>query len=334
MITSVDIGNFGPIRNFHWNDLGKVNLVIGPNKSGKTYLLKALYSAVRTIESYQRGKEVRKDSELLFDKLYWTFQPDSLGRLVRSGEKTLEFNMKMEGGQQFTYTFGPLAQRQPNIVMNTCHPRIANSIFIPAKEILSLQQVILKNRETDQEFGFDNTYYDLAKALTPTTKGRNYAAFSQSREKLEGAIGGHIEFDDERKEWVFREGKRTVSISMTSEGVKKISILDALLGNHYLSKDSIIFIDEPECALHPQLVSLFMEMIVELSRVGIQFFLASHSYFVIKNLYLLAHQKKVAMPVVSFDADSGYVTSDLRSEMPDNPIIDESIRIYTEEIGL
>lgn len=39
------------------------------------------------------------------------------------------------------------------------------SIFIPAKEVLSLFSVILKSREIDKSFGFDDTYYDLAKAL-------------------------------------------------------------------------------------------------------------------------------------------------------------------------
>ena len=334
MIISTAIKNFGPIVNFDWEGLSHINLIIGPNKSGKTYLLKSLYSSLKTIESYKRGKEARNDTELLFDKLYWTFQPDYLGRLVRAGEKALEFAIRLDGNQIFAYTFGPSAQKQPNIVRNNCLPRSANSIFIPAKEILSLQQIILKNRDSYQEFGFDNTYYDLARALTPSTKGRNYTSFSVCREKLEKAIGGHIEYDNEKKEWLFREGKRYLSISLTSEGVKKLSILDSLLGNHYLSKDSIIFIDEPECALHPQLISLFMEMIQELSHSGIQFFIASHSYFVIKKLYLLAHQKRVSIPVISFDTDGGYISSDLMKEMPDNPIINESIRLYTEEIEL
>ena len=39
--------------------------------------------------------------------------------------------------------------------------RASNSIFIPAQEVLSLYSVILKSREVDQSFGFDDTYYDL-----------------------------------------------------------------------------------------------------------------------------------------------------------------------------
>jgi len=42
---------------------------------------------------------------------------------------------------------------------------------------------------------------------------------------------------------------------VTAEGIKKIAILDTLLGNRYLDTSSIVFIDEPEAALHPQAVS-------------------------------------------------------------------------------
>lgn len=50
MITSINIKGLGPVRDFHLNETGKINLLIGPNKSGKTYVLKALYSAIKTID--------------------------------------------------------------------------------------------------------------------------------------------------------------------------------------------------------------------------------------------------------------------------------------------
>lgn len=60
-----------------------------------------------------------------------------------------------------------------------------NSIFIPAKEVLSLFSVILKSREVDRVFGFDDTYYDLAKALRISPScGRNYTAFTDTRKKI------------------------------------------------------------------------------------------------------------------------------------------------------
>ncbi|MFK5970006.1 MAG: hypothetical protein QM487_07820 [Candidatus Marithrix sp.] len=43
--------------------------------------------------------------------------------------------------------------------------RQENSIFIPAKEVLSLFSIIKKSRLIDKTFGFDDTYLDLVIAL-------------------------------------------------------------------------------------------------------------------------------------------------------------------------
>ena len=37
-------------------------------------MLKALYSAVRSMEDYKRGDDVRSINEILAEKLRWTFQ--------------------------------------------------------------------------------------------------------------------------------------------------------------------------------------------------------------------------------------------------------------------
>ena len=61
--------------------------------------------------------------------------------------------------------------------------------------------------------------------------------------------------------------------------------------------------------------------------------LASHSYFVVKKLFLLAQERNWSIPVIS--ASDGYWTcADLGNGMPDNPIIAESIRLYQEEVEM
>lgn len=197
MIRSFDIKGFGPINNVSNNRVGDINLVIGPNGSGKTMLLKSLYVAVKTTELSGRGKDTRKDSEILFDKLHWTFQVDQLGKMVRYGEKTLEVSFEKENHQQFAFSFGPTTEKQIKVKRNTCKPTSVNSIFIPAKEVLSLVDVILKSREIDADFGFDDTYYDLAKSLRiKPTKGRNYPEFSESRAILENTLGGSLIYEE------------------------------------------------------------------------------------------------------------------------------------------
>lgn len=334
-ISSCNLHNFGPIKNLEWSNLSGINLIIGGNGSGKTFLLKSLYTAIKVVEQYQRGRENRNTGELLADKLYWTYQPDKIGDIVTKGMKELSFEMTSDSKESFIYSYGTSTTKRIGTIQSTYSPRSANSVFIPAKEIISLQSVIKQSRDNDHSFGFDDTYYDLATALTPTTKGKNYKTFAESRAKLSNAIGGRIFYDEQKKTWVFLDTEnRQIDIFLASEGIKKISVFDALLGNHYLSNKSVIFIDEPESALHPSLVGEFMNIIYSLSQLGIQFFIATHSYFVIKKLYILSQKNEMSIPVLSFMNDCNYKIDDMLRGMPENPIINESINLYKEEISL
>jgi AAA15 family ATPase/GTPase len=334
MIDRIEIKNMGPLTNCQWTKLGSMNLVIGNNGSGKTFLLKAIYTALRTLEDYKRGNDPRSASDILADKLYWTFQPDKIGDLVSKGaDKPLSYLMTVEG-RDFSYSFGKDTSRNIGHLENHVESRTSKSIFLPAKEILSLHQVILKSREQDQVFGFDDTYLDLARALQqPTTKGKIFPEFRQSRDKLESILGGTVEYEASSSQWSFKKGRYRFPIGATAEGIKKIAILDTLLGNRYLSPESIILIDEPESALHPTAISEFLDILAILASRGIQIFLATHSYFTIKKLFLIAQQQQISIPLLMATAQ-GWVSDDLRNGMPDNPIVNESIRLYKEEVEL
>ena len=148
-----------------------------------------------------------------------------------------------------------------------------------------------------------------------------------------GIIGGRIGYDEKQKAWFFYgENNKKFDLSITSEGIKKISILDALLGNHYLSKGSIVIIDEAEANLHPEMIARFMDIVYELAKGGLQFFISSHSYFVIKKLYVMAQKHQISVPTWSFENGTAE-RFDLLDEMPENAIVNESIRLYKEEIG-
>jgi len=334
MIKRIALNNFGPLAKLDWKKLGKINLVIGNNSSGKTFLLKAMYSAMRTLEEYKRGNDQRSASEILVDKLYWTFQPEKIGDLVsKQADSPLSLELTLDD-KTFDYSFGKDTTKSISTIENHVDPRTSNSIFLPAKEVLSLHSIILKSREQDQVFGFDDTYLDLAKALRQrTTSGNNYFEFVQSRRQLEDMFGGKVDYDDASGRWQFKKGKQKFPIGVTAEGVKKIAILDILLGNRYLDENSVIFIDELESALHPVAISKFIDIIAILASRGIQFFIASHSYFVVKKLFLIAQEQKLSIQVLSYEKNK-WQQSDLKDEMPDNPIINESIRLYEEEVDL
>lgn len=398
MISRAELKNFGPIEQLDWQNLGKINLIIGNNGCGKSFLLKALYCSVRTLEEYKRGDNPDSINEILRRKLHWTFQTEEIGNLVnKKAESPLSFEL-IFNDKLFRYHFGKKTTKEITSLENQVEPRSDNSVYLPAKEVLSLFHIILDSREHNQLFGFDDTYLDLVKALLRqqprnrieieirafikkrleeksseelldytntntlkeleknliadatkhlenvlqeeknkfvkhTSNNEVVGVFKNCQKKLDGILGGKIEYDNETNRWQFKQGNQKFSVGVMAEGIKKIAILDTLLGNGYLTENSIIFIDEPESNLHPQAISQLLDIIAALANQGIQFFLASHSYFVVKKLFLIAQEQKISIPVLSYQ-DNEWVQSDLLDEMPDNPIIDESIRLYEEEVDL
>ena len=108
--------------------------------------------------------------------------------------------------------------------------------------------------------------------------------------------------------------------------------MDTLLGNRFLDKDAIVFIDEPESALHPTAITQLLDIITVLAEAGIQFFIATHSYYVIKKLLLVAKQKQMPIPTFMAQTDGRWSQSCLLKDgLPDNDIINESIRLFEAE---
>lgn len=334
-IVSVSLKEYGMIPSFDCQSFSNINLVIGENGTGKTFLLKALYSATRAMEEYKRGDDIKTINEVLAEKLRWTFQVDKLGDMVtRSSNESLIFEMKL-GTDQIGYQFSSSATSKVVTATAPSGKRETNSIFIPAKEVLSLYSIILKSREVDKSFGFDDTYYDLVKALRISPKkGKNYTAFSNSRKLLNSVIDGKVEYDETSGKWFYKNNRsQKFSIGATSEGVKKISIMDRLLSNGYLDNQSIIFIDEIESALHPTAICQFLDMVAKIATdMDLQFFISSHSYFVIKKLALIAKTNPGLVTCISLSKDKKPAVHDLSEGMPDNSIIDASIALYEEEV--
>jgi len=335
MIKDFRFENFGPLTKIEGKKLANINIIIGANSSGKTFLLKALYSIIKSQEETGRGNDKRDFSEILSEKLYWTFQADKLGDLVSKGSgKRLKASLSMQDNSSLAFEYGQDTSKKISPLHNNLSLRTANSVFLPPKEILSLGPVILKSALQDKVFGFDATYVDLLLALkNPTQNGRNYKAFKESRIRLESMFTGRVEYDNMQDKWIYKRGNSKFPIHTTSEGIKKIAILDTLLGNRYLTPDSVIFIDEPEAALHPTAITQLLDIIDILAKQGLQIFIASHSYYVIKKLFLIAQQNQTTLPVF-MQSDELWVQNDLLAGMPDNEIVNESIRLFEQELAV
>ena len=126
----------------------------------------------------------------------------------------------------------------------------------------------------------------------------------------------------------------------TAEGIKKIGILSRLMRNRRLTPagGSVLFVDEPEVNLHPKAIILFAEMLHEFARSGIQVFLTTHSYILLKRLEQLARQHATDYGLLDLRKSDGQgVTGTvtlLADGLPQNPIVEESLRLFDLDVEL
>lgn len=331
MINEIFLENCGPLPELRWQPSPHINLVIGTNGSGKSILLKILYVVLRSTEEFQRGNRTDSFRQIVGEKLRGTFQLEQVGELVRKGADKLRVECTLEN-QKIHFSFSPSAVRGVGDISELVTNRAPLSFFLPPKEILSLTSIIKRTRLQDHLLGFDDTYLDLAVALEGKPyKGQVHAKLAEARQQLSALLHGRLEESGES--WQFKEGNARHSIHLTAEGVRRLAPIDRLIGNRSLYPGSVLFIVEPEATLLPQAIVAFMEILHLLARQGIQIFLASHSYFVLKALYVISKREQVNIQVLSL-VDGDTITADLSAEMPNNPIIDESISLYEKELDV
>ena len=354
MIKEILIKNFMAHSDLSCKDIPAINLVIGRNDTGKTGLLKLLYAAGKTLEIYSLKKksgEVSFKKELA-EKLQDTFMPrkNSLGELVQKGSKGgLDVNMvfnvpSYKYKQSVNFSFGEKTESTITHCIDIVEPLPngdMNVLFIPAKEVLTAFNDIRSMRESFYGRGFDDTYFDLIKALSlQPTKGRVASELSTVNKSLEDLFEGKIEQTDQADQpFIFKKGNQQFAMQQTAEGIKKIGILTTLITNRQLGRGTILFMDEPETALHPNAIRELVEMLVAMSKGGVQIFLASHSYFIIKQLALCAKRDKLNVLCWSLDKEIGKPVTNTFHDMkdgtlPENSIVNEALEMYNEDLKI
>ncbi|MEO5728000.1 MAG: ATP-binding protein [Byssovorax sp.] len=337
--------DFAAFRDFEWRDMARINVIVGANDTGKSHVLKMMYALVRSVQDYTaRHFDADRPSwaKVLTEKLIWTFEPENakLGTLVhRAGLEPAELGVLATlCNEEYTFSLGPEAAGEPgdfrDITKDVRPQPDVRALFIPPKEVLTSLNAIAAVRERLKTFGFDDTYYDLVLAL----RGDPMEAalpdpFQKVLDALEELLEGRIETVQGRL--MFLRGDEKHGMSQTAEGIKKIGILTRLIKNGELRRNSILFLDEPETNLHPRAARALVGMLYDLSRAGVQVFLATHSYFVLKQLEIVARAHEHPVMLCSLErGPSGVQASffDLQKGMPETGILTEALRQYDEDV--
>lgn len=93
-----------------------------------------------------------------------------------------------------------------------------------------------------------------------------------------------------------REDGQSFPLFDSATGIKSFSILQMLLRNGVINKNTLLIIDEPEAHLHPQWIVEYARLVVQMHKtIGTKFFIASHSTdFVSAIRYIAAKQRQLS----------------------------------------
>ena len=95
--------------------------------------------------------------------------------------------------------------------------------------------------------------------------------------KLNSIIEGKFKIDNSGL-FKFKQNSKEFSLANTSTGIKTIGMIQILLENRKLHKNSYLIMDEPEVHLHPEWQIKLAEILVLLVKeLGVTLFLNSHS---------------------------------------------------------
>ncbi len=353
-IKKISLSNFVNFSDTELEFSPSINLIIGKNNTGKTNLLKLLYCIVKSLEIYIKQKKLydRSYKFILSQKIQEVFQSskENIGTIVSKNstdnlkiELTLNF---LEEEEKIKFSFGRQTRKEIADVKEISELFIEeetdfNTIFVPSKEILSIHEVIKKSFK---EFikGFDATYNDLIELISPfiATNGISRELLNIIEDIQNEIISGKIEYDSEEKEFIFKNKKgQKFEMTMTAEGVKQVGIIPVLINTGELHSGSIIFLDEPDNNLNPVTINKFVKILIDLAKAGVQIFISSHNYFILKRLHIFAKQlKHIDFRVYSLidynDTNKIDIeVKDLKFGLPKyNPIVDEALRMFDDDI--
>lgn len=117
--------------------------------------------------------------------------------------------------------------------------------------------------------------------------------------------------------------------------MRKLALVWLLIQNGTLLSGSVLFWDEPEANLNPSLIGEVVEVILELQRLGVQIFLTTHNYVLLKEFDLRKKREDLVRYVSLFKDDSEFVVShasDTYQGVHPNTIIDTFADLYNRDI--
>jgi len=363
-IDRVEIKDFLVFRDeFKMDFCPGVNVLIGGNGTGKTTLLKAAYRLCgsaknRWTEEYFfaegrfTGSFVNRPFEYL--KMQATIDDAKTRICIRSLFQNLadeeesgvsSGNKIIDNGEWVSYHPDEykddftqakaemiIGDLQDELVFRSPNYTVIPTVFIPATNLLTHSRGLVEMID-GYEMDFDATQIDILKyAQRPATRTPKPNC-AKVIGKLGSIIGGEVLYDNGCF-YIKKNSGMDVEFAIEASGFVRLGLLWKLLRNGLLERGSILFWDEPENSLNPEHVPKLVDILLELSRNGVQIFIATHSEL-LSGYFAVTRQKGDTVMFYSLYKDGEKICADVSDRfelLEPNNLTAEPVKLYEKEI--
>jgi len=262
-----------------------VNILVGANGTGKTHLLKLIYAA----------SDVTRSKKSLAEKINKVFLPskEQIGRLVKrsasSAKGFVEWTRSVEDESIKTrLSLSSHTKTPEKATLSGSYKRWMDepleSVYIPVKDMMA-NAPGFRALYAQRHIHFEEVYADIIdRVFLGTLKGPADKDRKKILDLLQEAMDGKVITKNE--EFFLKNKQGELEFTLLAEGVRKLALLWVLIQNGTLLKGSILCWDEPETNLNPRLMRTVVSILVELQRMGVQVFLSTHDYVILKEFDL------------------------------------------------
>lgn len=289
MLDQIKLDRFTAFEQLSLSFSPGLNVFIGENGCGKTHLLKLIYAAC----------DVSTSAKGFAEKINRVFLPsgEQIGRLVQRRGRSSKSSVRVIRAVQIDGR--PV--RISLILSMSNHTREAakaieagarklwrehplTSVYIPVKDMMA-NAPGFRSLYALRNIHFEEVYADIIdRAFLGTLKGPIDKDRKRLLEILQQSMEGKV---ITRNEEFFLKGPQgELEFTLLAEGIRKLGLLWVLIQNGTLLDGSVLLWDEPEANLNPKLMRTVVQILIELQRLGVQVFVATHNYNVLKEFDL------------------------------------------------
>lgn len=333
-IKNIKLENFTAFSKFEQTFSSGVNIIIGANGTGKIHLLKVLYAACAITSGEDKDKNI-------IDKLLNVFNPceKNISRLVHNQSKGVAAMLSIECDntkEKLKFSFGNINESGLMALFDLSEKwkqTEIKSIYIPVKEMLAHAPGFLATA-AKREIAFEEVYTDIIKnAYLPKLKNQLDENKNNLSNKLEKLMTGKVTLKGEH--FFIKNENTELEFTLMAEGIRKLALIWLLIKNGSLEKGTVLFWDEPEANLNPFLMGEVVEIILELQRLGVQVFLTTHNYVLLKEFDLRKKSEDEILYVSLYRDELNAIASDASNsylEVNSNLIAATFDSLYDREI--